>query len=730
MNIQQKVTLFLALVLLAVFGVSTYISSWQANTLLRQSGDQSRGELKVAVYDQARRVADSLRIGTQGSVEQGEMDLFSELLGELGAIVNVEEVGLAGPSGDIDFSSSKKAVGTKLDQGAFQAALSAGSDLKEFEKGDTLVVVNPLRMETKCLQCHAGAKVGDLAGVLYLHYSLQPLRAAEAKTTELVSLASSRTVTTGLLVGGISLLLSAFGVYFLLGSMVRKPLLALEGMIGDMEKGHLGTRLNLTSLDEIGHIGRTMDAFTDSLQKDIVGSLEKLAAGDLTFKITPRDESDVVRHALLKVGKDLNAILGQVQIAGSQIASGSAQVSDSSQSLSQGATEQASSLEQITSSMTQMASQTRQNAENATQANTLAGDARQAADRGNTQMQQMVKAMGEINDSGQNISKIIKVIDEIAFQTNLLALNAAVEAARAGQHGKGFAVVAEEVRNLAARSAKAARETAELIEGSVKKAQNGSEIADKTAEALDEIVTGITKVTDLVAEIAASSNEQAQGIAQVNQGLGQIDQVTQQNTASAEQSAAAAEELSSQAEQLRQMLSHFRLSSQSGALSAPESMSSSSGGGAHGALGWAGMSDGASSGDLITWSPAFSVGITEIDRQHKKLVDLVNKLYRALKNGQGNEVLGGVLDELIAYTQGHFTSEERLMRNNNYPDFAAHKKLHDELVREVSTLKDQFASGKTTLSSDVFNFLKGWLVNHIQKQDKSYGPYLNSRGVF
>jgi len=260
-----------------------------------------------------------------------------------------------------------------------------------------------------------------------------------------------------------------------------------------------------------------------------------------------------------KMSDSLREIIGQVKFAGDQIASGSAQVSDSSQALSQGATEQATSLEELNSSLVEMAAQTKTNAENASQADTFSNEAKDAAARGNIQMAEMVMAMEDINGAAQNISKIIKVIDEIAFQTNLLALNAAVEAARAGKHGKGFAVVAEEVRNLAARSAKAARETTELIEGSVEKSHAGNKIANTTAEVLSEIVGGVSKVSDLVEEIAASSNEQALGISQVNSGLDQIEQVTQRNTANAEESAAASEELAAQAHSLQETLSSFIL---------------------------------------------------------------------------------------------------------------------------------------------------------------------------
>jgi methyl-accepting chemotaxis protein len=255
--------------------------------------------------------------------------------------------------------------------------------------------------------------------------------------------------------------------------------------------------------------------------------------------------------------KTLADMIHNLNEGSEQIAAASDQTSSASQSLAEGASEQAASLEETSSSLEEMSGMTKHNAESSQKANDLARQTRSAADKGVSDMQTMNTAMEAIKASSNDIAKIIKTIDEIAFQTNILALNAAVEAARAGEAGMGFAVVADEVRNLAQRSAQAAKETAAKIEGAIGKTAQGVEISSKVALTLNDIVTQIRQVDELAGEVAGASREQTQGITQINLAIGQIDKVTQSNAANAEQSAAAAQELNAQAEIMKESVAEL-----------------------------------------------------------------------------------------------------------------------------------------------------------------------------
>lgn len=398
---------------------------------------------------------------------------------------------------------------------------------------------------------------GKTIGLVALVYDISPTIALTTRLSELDA-EVIHSVNLQFAGGGLGLVVILMLIVYLVARKLTTPLNIAVDVAKKIAIGDLSETVEYVSKDEVGELATAINTMVHSLNVKAQEATQ-IAQGDLRMQIEVASPQDTMGKAFKLMVDNLNEVLWAVSLAANQVDAGSMQVSDTAQHLSQGSTESAASLEEISSSMHQIGSQTKHSADNAVEASRLANEAQRAALTGNERMDNMVVAMADINEAGQNISKIIKVIDEIAFQTNLLALNAAVEAARAGQHGKGFAVVAEEVRNLAGRSAKAAEETAHLIEGSVGKTNNGTHIAQKTSEALAEIVAAITKVNVLVAEISEASNEQSQGIAQINLGLGQIDQVVQQSTATAEQSAAASEQLSSQSERLKSMLSRFQL---------------------------------------------------------------------------------------------------------------------------------------------------------------------------
>ncbi|MCR5175833.1 MAG: methyl-accepting chemotaxis protein [Anaerovibrio sp.] len=286
----------------------------------------------------------------------------------------------------------------------------------------------------------------------------------------------------------------------------------------------------------------------------------EMANGDLTVKMNMplNDEVGRVAAAFDDMGRHLDELVRQIATVSEQVAAGSKNISDSGNQLADGAAAQAASVEELSASIAEINSQIAMTATNASDANILTGNARNMAEAGNIKMDDMLVAIDDVGESSKNISKIIKVIDEIAFQTNILALNAAVEAARAGQYGKGFAVVAEEVRNLASRCAKAAQETTDIIEGSMQKVDAGTKLARDTADALHGIKEEVDKVAILVHDIAQASEKQSAAIKMLNQGIMQVSNVVQNNSSTAQESAAASEELSAQAEILKNTINRFR----------------------------------------------------------------------------------------------------------------------------------------------------------------------------
>ncbi len=414
-------------------------------------------------------------------------------------------------------------------------------------------LVAAMPAEVEAAQAAADAVMADIDAAMVSQINSTQRSATLALWIVIILAAAS------LVIGVLLALIIIRGITGPLKSMMRLVLQA--GETGNLhysdEEWALCDRLSRNK-DEIGQM---LKAFAQMMRKFVYygDALNQVANRDLTVVVDTLGPNDTFGVAITQMTENLNSMFEEINTASSQVSVGSHQVADGAQALAAGSTEQAASVQELSSSIAEVADRTKDNASKATQAAKLANTIKNSAEKGSEQMDDMMKSVKDINEASQSISKVIKTIDEIAFQTNILALNAAVEAARAGQHGKGFAVVAEEVRNLSAKSAQAAKDTENLIADSMLKAEHGVQVAAETASSLSDIVNGVNESTALVTEIARASEEQSMSISQINIGIDQVAKVVQQNSATAEESAAASQEMSSQSAVLQELIAQFIL---------------------------------------------------------------------------------------------------------------------------------------------------------------------------
>jgi hemerythrin-like metal-binding protein len=457
----------------------------------------------------------------------------------------------------------------------------------------------------------------------------------------------------------------------------------------------------------------------------LAADAEQIATGDLGVEVhvDSHDEVGQLARSFEKMVNSLRELIGRLADSSAEVSKSSVGMQSNSEQMATGAEEVAAQAVTVATASEEMSATSGDIAQNCMLAAESAKRANDAADHGATVVENSIAVMKRIADrvkssaatvtelgqKSDQIGAIVDTIQDIADQTNLLALNAAIEAARAGEQGRGFAVVADEVRALAERTTKATKEISEMIkviqqntqtavsamEEGVAEVHNGTDEAERSGEALRRIQDEINAVNLQVQQIATAAEEQTATTSEITGNMHQITEVVSGSVDRARDTYNAAQHLSRLSDELQRVVGQFKL---------------------------------AESGNLITWSSSYSVQVSQMDGEHQRLVGIINKLYGAMRAGRGKEAIGSILGELIDYTKNHFAHEERLMQETGFPGLEEQRRAHGNLLSRVSEIEKKFKAGEV-LSQEVMSFLKDWLSNHIQKEDKQYGPHLNSKGI-